>query len=94
MIEVLQYEGKNHRNLYDISTPEKRAKAFSLLFMELDDWGVYTDLNKDEKVLLKKARKGSSEAIEELLWARSEAGCEYEDISLITLINPLEVDES
>lgn len=91
---LLQYEGKYSRDLYDITTLKQREKAFELLFTELDEWGVYVELNKEQKALYKKAKKGDFTATEQLLWIRSNDDYQYESISITTPIDPLEVDES
>lgn len=79
---------KQDDEIYDISTPEKEAAAFLLLFKTLDeDWQVYGELNKREKELYKAAKAGDANAAKRLLTMRK--GYEYEEWRYGNVIDPL-----
>lgn len=46
-LDILIYKGKYDDEIYDVSTPEKEAAAYLMLFGYLDEeWGVYSDIEE------------------------------------------------
>jgi hypothetical protein len=78
-MELLIYGNRKQEDeIWDISTPEKRAAAFLDLFKILrDDWQVYeSDLNTKQAGLVVLANEGDAKAAETLLKQRKSY--EYE----------------
>jgi len=87
METVLIYSNrKSDARVWNISTPEKRKKAFLSLFTLLEDeWDAYSDfeLFRDDQSteqlnLYDLARLGDAEAAEKLLTIRRDRDYEYE----------------
>lgn len=79
-MRVLIYGNRKQDDyIYDVSTPEKEARAFIQLFQYLDeDQDVYAgDLTREEEVLYKRAKEGDADAAKKLLTARRTY--EYEE---------------
>jgi len=86
MEKVLIYSNrKTEAHVWNVSTPEKRAKAFLSLFKLLDEtWDCYVDLEYDpgdqdphEVQLFKSAKEGDAKAAEQLLAGRLDSEYEY-----------------
>ncbi len=90
MEKVLIYQNrKSPAYVWNVSTPEKRAKAFLSLFNLLDtEWDCYVDLDinptvevKYEAELFRAAKAGNAKAAEELMSIRLDIEYEYWSIS-------------
>jgi hypothetical protein len=88
-MKVLIYGNrKQDDEIYDISTPEKEAAAYLLLFRLLDEqWEVYCDLPANQKSRYEKAKAGNADAAKRLLNARKDY--EYEEFHFGEVIDPL-----
>lgn len=82
MTEVLHYESRKFGPYsFDISTPEKRDRAYLALFLLFDAIGFYDqgDMRKHEQALYDEAKgKQCAKSAEKLLIARKNGCCEYE----------------
>jgi len=87
METVLIYSNrKSDARVWNISTPEKRKKAFLSLFSILEDeWDAYSDFElfpddqpTDQRNLYDLAKLGDAEAAEKLLTIRKDRNYEYE----------------
>lgn len=88
-MKVLIYGNrKQDDEMYDISTPEKEAAAYLVVFKTLDeDWQVYIEVEGKQKELYEKAKKGDSESAKKLMNQRKSY--EYEEIRIGEVIDPL-----
>lgn len=76
-----------HGNVYvDASTPIREKKAWLFLFDLLNKFGVYCDLEDDEKDAYEGALKGNAKAAKWLLEMRDEY--EYERVKIEYLEQP------
>ena len=82
-MKTLVYENRKISPIrWDISTPEKRDKAFLELFKILDEeWQCYCEFEKGQKVFYNQAKKGNAEAAEKLLSLRVKY--EYEEWKIV-----------
>ena len=92
-MKVLIYGNrKQGDDIYDISTPEKEAAAYLLLFEDLDiEWHVYEcgDLSAVHKKWYKEAKAGNADSAKKLLNSRRSYECEEFHFGEVT--DPLKV---
>jgi len=85
-MKILIWNSKHDNVLVCARSIEEEKRAWLYLFKCMDDNGFYCDLDEDEAMAYKFAKKGDAVDARWLLEMRS--GCEYERVRVETPVEP------